>query len=67
MVKYRLREVLAEKGISQGKISRLADVSPSTIRRICTEGTTYNVSIEVLEKIAKALNARISDLYQEDQ
>jgi len=67
VVKYRLREVLIEKGINQGKISRLADVSPSTIRRLCTEGTTYNVSIEVLEKFAKALNVRISDLYKESQ
>jgi transcriptional regulator with XRE-family HTH domain len=66
VVKYRLREVLKEKNISQGKISRLADVSPSTIRRMCADGSSnYNVSIEVLEKIAKALGVKISDLYEE--
>jgi transcriptional regulator with XRE-family HTH domain len=65
VVKYCLREVLKEKHVSQGKLSRLADVSPSTIRRLCTEGTTYNVSIEVLEKIAKALGVKISDLIEE--
>lgn len=66
MVTYRLREVLAEKHISQGKLSRLADVSPSTVSRMCAEGSTYNVSIDVLQKIAKALGVKISDLYEEE-
>lgn len=67
MVKYRLKEVLKEKGVSQGKLSRMTNVSLSTIQRLSAEGSTYNVSIEVLEKIAKALGVKISDLYQEDE
>jgi DNA-binding Xre family transcriptional regulator len=66
MVKYRLKEVLKEKGVSQGKLSRMTNVSLSTIQRLSVEGSTYNVSIEVLEKIAKALGVRISDLYEEE-
>ena len=65
MVKYRLKQVLKEKGVSQGKLSRMTDVSLSTIQRLCAEGSTYNVSMDVLEKIAKALGVRISDLYEE--
>lgn len=66
MVKYRLNKVLKEKGVSQGKLSRMADVSLSTIQRLSAEGSTYNVSIEVLERIAKALGVKISDLYEEE-
>ena len=65
MVKYRLKEVLKEKGVSQGKLSRMADVSLSTIQRLSIEGSTYNVSMDVLERIAKALGVKISDLYEE--
>jgi DNA-binding Xre family transcriptional regulator len=66
MVKYRLKKVLKEKGVSQGKLSRMADVSLSTIQRLSAEGSTYNVSLEVLERIAKALGVKISDLYEEE-
>lgn len=66
MVKYRLKEVLKEKGVSQGKLSRMTNVSLSTIQRLSAEGSTYNVSMEVLEKIAKALGVKISDLYEEE-
>jgi DNA-binding Xre family transcriptional regulator len=66
MVKYRLNKVLKEKGLSQGKLSRMADVSLSTIQRLSAEGSTYNVSLEVLERIAKALGVKISDLYEEE-
>jgi DNA-binding Xre family transcriptional regulator len=66
MVKYRLNKVLKEKGLSQGKLSRMADVSLSTIQRLSAEGSTYNVSMEVLERIAKALGVKISDLYEEE-
>jgi DNA-binding Xre family transcriptional regulator len=66
MVKYRLNKVLKEKGVSQGKLSRMADVSLSTIQRLSAEGSTYNASMEVLERIAKALGVKISDLYEEE-
>lgn len=67
MVKYRIKEVLKEKGVSQGKLSRMTNVSLSTIQRLSVEGSTYNVSMDVLERIAKALGVRISDLYQEEE
>lgn len=66
MVKYRIKEVLKEKGVSQGKLSRMTNVSLSTIQRLSVEGSTYNVSMEVLERIAKALGVKISDLYEEE-
>jgi DNA-binding Xre family transcriptional regulator len=66
MVKYRLNKVLKEKGVSQGKLSRMTDVSLSTIQRLSAEGSTYNVSMEVLQRIAKALGVKISDLYEEE-
>jgi DNA-binding Xre family transcriptional regulator len=67
MVKYRIKEVLKEKGVSQGKLSRMTNVSLSTIQRLSVEGSTYNVSMDVLERIAKALGVKISDLYQEEE
>ena len=65
MVRLRLKEILEEKQISMGKLSRLSDVSYSTISRMRNNDPNYSPTLNILERLAKALNVSISDLYCE--
>jgi transcriptional regulator with XRE-family HTH domain len=48
-----------------GKLSRMSDVSFMTISRMCNNPTTYSPTLDTLQRIAKALNVPMSDLYEE--
>ena len=48
-------------GISQDKVSKLADVTYNTIIKI-ESGANINPTIETLSKIAKALDVGVDDL-----
>ncbi|MBI3627824.1 MAG: helix-turn-helix transcriptional regulator [Candidatus Sungbacteria bacterium] len=50
-------------GISQDKLSKLADVTYNTIIKI-ESGANINPTIETMSKIAKALNVGVDDLIQ---
>jgi len=65
MVRLRVKEVLQEKGMSRGKLSRLSDVALMTISRICNQPTTYSPTLNTLERIAKVLGVPIADLFEE--
>ena len=56
---------MQEKGLSMGKLSRASDVALITISRMCNQPTTYSPTLDTLERIAKALNVHLSDLYEE--
>jgi DNA-binding XRE family transcriptional regulator len=56
--KYRM-----ELGISQDKLSKLADVTFHTIAKI-ESGATPNPGIETVNKIAKALDVTVNDLLE---
>ena len=64
MVRIKVKEVAKSKGISQSKLSRLADVNVSTIQRIYRNPTTTNINIFTLEKIARALDVNVSELIE---
>lgn len=63
-MKILLREVMIEKDITYQELAKRSGVSKSTLHRIVC-GQMYT-PIEYLEKIAQALNMRISDLYDSD-
>ena len=63
MIRLRLKEILTEKKISQSKLSRMADVSLNTIQAIYHD-PYRDVSMSTLEKLARALNVAVSDLYE---
>jgi len=65
MVRLRLKKILEEKKISMGKLSRMSDVSYSTIARIVNDDR-YSPTLIVLERIATALNIKVTDLFEED-
>ena len=65
MLRLRLKKVLSERKISMGKLSRMSDVSYSTIARICNDDR-YSPTLIVLERIAAALNMKVTDLFEEE-
>jgi len=64
MAKLRVKEIAQEKGISRGKLSRLADVDPTTMKRVYDD-PDYSPTLFTLEKLAKALGVKIGDLIDE--
>ena len=56
-----IKKYRAKHGISQDKLSKLADVTYNTIIKI-ESGVTYNPRVETLKKIADALKVGIDDL-----
>ncbi len=66
MVRMRLKEVLQEKNISMSKLSRMSDISFSTISRIIND-KNYSPTLPTLERIARALDISISDLCEETE
>lgn len=56
-----IRRFRQEKGISQDRLSKLADLSLNTIVNI-ESGGNLNPTIETLTKIANALDVKVDDL-----
>ena len=50
-----------DKGLSQGKLSRLADLSLNTVVKIELDDGP-NPTIETIQRIAKALDVSVDDL-----
>ena len=56
-----LKKIRQDKGISQDRLSKLADLSLNTVVTI-ESGVNPNPTIETLTKIAKALEVGVDDL-----
>jgi len=56
-----LKKLRKKKGLSQDRVSKLADISYNTVIKLESGGIT-NPTIETLQKIAKALNVSVDDL-----
>lgn len=63
-MKILLGEVMIEKDITYQELENRSGISKATLYRMAC-GRNYT-PIEYLEKIAQALNMRISDLYDSD-
>ena len=64
-MRLRVKEVAREKGISIHKLSRLSDVSLTTVRKLIND-PKYSVTTATLEKIAKALQVGVRDLIEDE-
>ncbi len=62
-VRFRLRELLEEAGISQSDAARQSGLSFATINRLCTNATRQ-VHLDVLEQLAKLLKIVPGDLLE---
>ncbi len=56
-----IKNIRQEKGISQDRLSKLADLSLNTVVTV-ESGANPNPTIETLSKIAKALGVHVEDL-----
>lgn len=63
MIRLKIREIAESKKINMSKLSRMADVNYNTIRGIW-DNPNRDIAVTTLEKIAKALGANVSDLYE---
>lgn len=61
MISKNIRKLREQKGISQDRLSKLADISLNTIAKL-ELGDSQNPTIETLQKIAKALDVKVEDL-----
>ena len=59
----RIKELRKQKGFSQEKLANLADIDRTYLPTI--EKGERNVSIEVVERLAKALDVKVKDLFDE--
>lgn len=58
----RVKEYRKKEGLTQEELSKKSEVSRNTISAIET-GTNTNVTYEVMEKIAKALNKKVATIF----
>ncbi|MBI4812485.1 helix-turn-helix transcriptional regulator [Candidatus Falkowbacteria bacterium] len=58
-----LKKLRQEKGISQDRLSKLADLSLNTVVTV-ESGANPNPTIETLTRIAKALDVGVDDLLE---
>ena len=56
-----IKDIRKKQGLSQDKLSKLAEVAYNTIVKI-ESGENANPTIETLRKIAKALNTGVEEL-----
>ncbi len=64
MIRLKVKEVAKQRGISQGKLSRLSDVDLTTLQRIYKNPTAANVTVSTLDKLARALGVDVSELIE---
>ena len=56
-----LRKLREQKGLSQDRLAKLADVANNTIIKI-EQGDNQNPTLDTLKKLAKALAISVDDL-----
>lgn len=61
-VSENIRKLRIKKGISQDRLSKDADLALNTVVKI--ETGEINLTVETLEKIAKALGVSTGDLFK---
>jgi len=61
VIAENIKKYRKKKGITQDKLSKLADITYNTIIKI-ESGATYNPRVETLKQIADALSISIDDL-----
>jgi transcriptional regulator with XRE-family HTH domain len=61
IIAENIKKYRKKKGITQDKLSKMADITYNTIIKI-ESGATYNPRVETLKKIADALSVGIDDL-----
>ena len=61
-MKNKVKEYREKEQITQEKLAQIADVSRNTISKLETDINT-NVTYDIMEKISKALNQKVSTIF----
>lgn len=61
LIVKNIKKLRKQKGLLQDRLSKLADISYNTVIKLESGGIT-NPSIDMLQKLAKALNVSVDDL-----
>jgi transcriptional regulator with XRE-family HTH domain len=64
MLRLRVKEVAKEKGFSQGRLARAADMATNTLRAIYRD-PYREVSTITINKLAKALSVPVTELIED--
>ena len=64
MIRLRVKEVAKEKGFSQGRLSRVANIDENTLKRIYRNPYAI-ITTETLDKLARALGVSSSELNED--
>jgi transcriptional regulator with XRE-family HTH domain len=65
MRRLRVKELAEQKGFTQSKLMRMADLNMKTVQGLYREPYRISVAYLTLEKVAKALDVRIDELFEE--
>ena len=63
MVKFRVKVMLAERGMTQKQLAEATGVRPPTVSAICL-GTAKHIPVDVLDKFCEALDCQPGDLME---
>lgn len=63
VIRLRVKEVAQQKGVSQGKLARKADISTTSLRPIFRSPET-NIELITLNKLANALGVDARELIE---
>ncbi len=63
-IRLRIKEVAQEKGFTQGRLSRKANIDPTTLRRIYHNPYTV-ITTETLARLAEALGVPSAELIED--
>jgi DNA-binding XRE family transcriptional regulator len=66
MYRLRVKELLKEKGMSMGMLSRGANLHMNTVRLLVRD-ENYDPNMSTLLKVAKFLGVTLNDLYYDDE
>ena len=66
VIRLKVKEIAEAKGLSASRLSRKADVHYNTVMRIYKD-PYHHVEINVLERLARALQVSIEALYEVEE
>ena len=64
MIRLKVKEIAEQKGMSQGSLSRLANIDIRTLRKMYRNPTGVVVNTETLDRLAMALKVDVSELLE---
>jgi DNA-binding Xre family transcriptional regulator len=64
MIRLKVKDIADARGISQGRLGRMANVDTKTMQKIYRHPTTAVITTPILDRIAMALEVDVSELLE---